>query len=186
MESQERYAKAKWAEVLGVSTSGYYKWLNERDHRKEQDDAIRNKVLDLFCNEGRSTYRINRICGCMRRDGLSASYNTVKHIFDEEGLKSIHCRRRQRSLTDSRKPKGKELKNLTQDLDIKEPFQVLSSDISYIRTAEGFDYLCQLRDAHTNTVLAKTQSRRMKKRSGVRNYRTGYEPLGSSGKCNIS
>jgi len=99
----------------------------------------------------------------MRREGLPASYNTVKRIFDEEDLKSIHCRRRQRSLTDSRKPKGKELKNLTQDLDIKEPFQLLSSDISYIRTAEGFDYLCQLRDVHTNAVLAETQSSRMKK-----------------------
>jgi putative transposase len=74
----------------------------------------------------------------MRREGLSASYNTVKRIF-------------------------KELKNLTKDLDIKEAFQVLSSDISYIRTAEGFDYLCQVRDAHTNTVLAETQSSRMKK-----------------------
>jgi putative transposase len=40
--------------------------------------------------------------------------------------------------------------------------QVLSSDISYIRTGEGFDYLCQLRDVFTNTVLASTQDKTMK------------------------
>jgi putative transposase len=51
---------------------------------------------------------------------------------------------------------------LTTGLDIVEPFQVLSSDISYIRTGEGFDYLCQIRDVKTNTVLASCQSENMK------------------------
>jgi transposase InsO family protein len=99
----------------------------------------------------------------MRRDGMSASRAVVQRIFDREGLKSVHCRRRQRSLTDSRKSRGKDLKNLTRDLDINRPFQVLSSDISYIRTKEGFDYLCQVRDVYTNTVLAESQSKTMKK-----------------------
>jgi len=163
VESQEHYAKAKWAKILEVSTTGYYTWLKERDSRRERHEAIRNKVLDLFWKEGKGTYGIDRICGCMRRDGMSASYNTVKRVFDEEGLKSVHCRRRQRSLTDSRKSRGEELQNLTKDLEINKPFQVLSSDISYIRTEEGFDYLCQVRDVHTNTVLAESHSSRMKK-----------------------
>jgi len=47
-------------------------------------------------------------------------------------------------------------KNLTKDLDIDHPFQVLSSDISYIRTGEGFGYPCQVRDVLTNTVLAES------------------------------
>ena len=51
--------------------------------------------------------------------------------------------------------------NLTKDLDIDSPFQVLSSDISYIRTREGFDYLCQIRDVKTNVVLAAHQSERI-------------------------
>ena len=31
MEAQDKYAKAKWAEILGVSTSGYYTWRHERE-----------------------------------------------------------------------------------------------------------------------------------------------------------
>ena len=84
-------------------------------------------------------------------------------IMNQEGLKSIHCRRKQRSLTDNRKARGNEYKNLTKNLIIDRPFQVLSSDIVYIRTKEGFDYLCQVRDVHTNTVLAENQSETMKK-----------------------
>lgn len=51
---------------------------------------------------------------------------------------------------------------MTTGIKITEPFLVLSSDISYVRTGEGFDYLCQVRDVMTNTVLAEYQSGTMK------------------------
>ena len=162
METQKQYAKSKWAKSLGVSTSGYYNWLKEREQRREKEDKLRRKVIELFHQEGEGTYGVERTCGCMRRDGLSASFAVVKRIMEQEGLKSSHCRRRQRSLTDSRKARSDTYKNLTRDLEITRPFQVLSSDISYIRTGEGFDYLCQVRDVCTNAVLAQCISRTMK------------------------
>jgi putative transposase len=162
MEQQERHATAKWARALDVSTSGYYGWLKDRENRAARDQEVRRIVKDLFHLEGKGVYGADRICGCMRRDGYQASFPVVKRIMTEEGLKSSHCRRRQRSLTDSRKSRGDIYKNLTKDLDIDHPFQVLSSDISYIRTGEGFDYLCQVRDVLTNTVLAESQSEKMK------------------------
>lgn len=152
----------KWARILGVSTSGFYDWKRTREQRAAQEESIRKIIRDLFYLEGQGTYGVDRICGCMRRDGHSASYPLVKRIMDEEGLKSIHIKRRQRSLTDSRKARGDEFKNLTKDIEITEPLQVISSDISYIRTGEGFDYLCQIRDVKTNTVLAFHQSDTMK------------------------
>jgi len=47
-------------------------------------------------------------------------------------------------------------------MDITEPFQVLSSDISYIRTGEGFDYLCQIFDVTSGIVLAESMDKHMK------------------------
>ncbi len=155
-------ARAKWAEKLGVSTSGYYAWLNERKRRQVDDDTRRGKIIAVF-KEGQGVYGVDRICGILRRDGDSASYPVVKRIMSQEGLKSCHCRRRQRSLTDSRKARGDGYRNLTKKLEIVRPFQVLSSDISYIRTGEGFDYLCQIRDVCSNTVLASCQAGNMKK-----------------------
>lgn len=162
IEKQEQNARSKWAKTLGVSMSGYYTWLKNREKRAERDDQYRKKVITVFEEEGQGTYGASRICGCIRRDKQSASYPVVKRIMTEENLKSSHCRRRQRSLTDSRKARSDEFKNLTENLEITRPFQVLSSDISYIRTGEGFDYLCQVRDVLTNTVLAASQSETMK------------------------
>ena len=161
VESQDKYAKAKWAEIMGVSTSGYYTWLHERESRQQKRKVLSQKVISIF-ESGKRTYGTDRICGILRRDGQSASYPVVKQIMEENGLKSSHCRRRQRSLTDSRTARGDQFRNLTTGLEITEPFQVLSSDISYIRTGEGFDYLCQIRDVKTNTVLASCQAENMK------------------------
>lgn len=162
MNTESKYAKTKWAEKLGVSTSGFYTWLHERKQRREAAEILRKKVIDVFC-EGQGVYGVERICGILRSNGDSASYPVVKRIMAQEGLKSCHCRRRQRSLTDSKKARGDKYRNLTKGLEITKPFQVLSSDISYIRTGEGFDYLCQIRDVMTNTVLASCQMENMKK-----------------------
>jgi len=162
IEKEKQYAKKKWAEKLGVSTSGYYTWFHERKGRQDSDEALRSKVITVF-SEGEGTYGVDRICGVLRRDGQPASYHVVQRIMEQESLKSCHRTRRQRSLTDSRKARGDEYKNLTKDIEITVPFQVLSSDISYIRTGEGFDYLCQIRDVYSNIVLASYQAEHMKK-----------------------
>lgn len=80
----------------------------------------------------------------------------------EENLVSIHCRKRSHSLTNSKKTRGDEYKNLTTGIKITAPFQVLSSDITYIRTGVGFCYLCQILDVKSNVVLATSMSARMK------------------------
>ncbi len=77
-------------------------------------------------------------------------------------LFSIHIRRRQRSLTDSYKTKGKEWPNLIRTMRSFEPFQVLTSDISYIRTAEGFEYLCKIKNIASGIVLAYTMADNMR------------------------
>ncbi len=162
MEEEAQYARAKWAEKLGVSVSGYYAWLQDRERRQMRQQALEDVVVKLF-GEGEGTYGVDRICGILRREGTPASYKVIQRVMSQKGLKSCHRVRRQRSLTDSRKARGDEYKNLTKDLEINTPFQVLSSDISYIRTGEGFDYLCQIRDVFTNTVLASCQAENMRK-----------------------
>jgi len=39
MKDATQYAKTKWAEKLGVSTSGYYTWIHERDQCELANEA---------------------------------------------------------------------------------------------------------------------------------------------------
>jgi putative transposase len=158
---EENYSIVKWAKILKISTSGYYSWRNSNEDRYSRYLQRVESVKDVF-TEGKGCYGAEHICGILRKNGGKASFKIVRDIMNEQGLKCCHNRRRQKTLTDSRKAGGNNYPNLTTGLEITRPFQVLSSDISYIRTAEGFDYLCQVRDVYTNITLSHTQSNSLK------------------------
>jgi putative transposase len=147
--------------MLQVSTSGYHEYRRGLDSKARVERAYREKIRELF-EESRRTYGADRICGLLRQGGYKASFGRVKALMEEMGLVSIHRRRRQRSLTDSRKSRGDGYDNLVKGMKITEPFEVVSSDISYIRTAEGFGYICQIRDVASNIVLAERMTDNMR------------------------
>ena len=78
-------------QILGVSTSGYYDWLKEREYRAERDQQTRTTGIDINQNEGKGTYGVERICGCMRREGKKASYQVVKRIIQGFSITVISC-----------------------------------------------------------------------------------------------
>ena len=142
--------------------SGYYSYLRRKEAKNKIDQEYGEKIRTLF-NKGRGTYGVDRICGLLRKNGFKASYERVKEIMKGLGLVSIHCKRCQKSLTDSSKSRGDGYPDLVRDIEITEPFQVISSDISYIRTGKGFAYTCQIIDVASNLVLAESMSNNMKK-----------------------
>jgi putative transposase len=158
---RQDYSVARWAKFLDVSRSGFYTWKKDTVRRDASEAAYGEAVRKIFA-EGEGTYGPERISGIMRKRGHKASFRKVRAHMEREGLRSIHCRRRSHSLTDSAKSRGEGFPNLTKGLEIISPFQVLTSDISYIRTGEGFEYLCQVKDVVSGVVLASSMMPRMK------------------------
>ena len=152
---------ARWAAHFGVSNSGYYEWLKERNRRKQRDDHYAGEVKRAFVS-GEGTYGVDRICGIMRRNGEKASRDKVAQHMQEMGLHSIHKRRRQRSLTDSRNARDDSYPNMVRGIEITKPFQVITSDITYIKTGEGYEYLCKIKDVVSGVVLAESMMEHMK------------------------
>lgn len=146
---------------MGISRSGYYNWKRTREKREERECEYAKQVREAFTS-GEGTYGANRVCGKLRQEGFSCSFYKVREYMDMQGLYTIHRKRRQKSLTDSRRSRGDGYFNLTKGLDIHSPFQVLSSDISYIRTGEGVEYLCQIKDVKSGIILAQSMENHMR------------------------
>ena len=152
----------KWAEKLQVSTSGYYEWLAGKPAREKKDQEEKRLVKKIY-DEGKGTYGPDRICGIIRaRGGSMGRDKCVRHMADM-GLSSIHNRRRQRSLTKSKKARGDGYPNLLRKERSCLPRHALSSDITYLRCDEGFDYLCTIKDIVTGEILGRHSSDRMTK-----------------------
>jgi putative transposase len=161
IEAHSEYPVVKWARFMEVSTSGYYAWVQERAGRSLRDQSYGDEVESIF-RESHGTYGAERISAVLRHRGLRASFSKVKRIMERRGLRSVHARK-VRPLTDSRKARGEGYANLLREEAITQPFQALSSDISYIPTDEGFDYVCQIKDIKAGIILAACQSERMTK-----------------------
>ena len=81
----------------------------------------------------------------------------------EQGLASIHTRHRTRSLTDSRKARGDGYENKVKGQEFKEPREAVCSDITYLKSGEGWLYLCIVKDIVTGEILGEATSETMKK-----------------------
>ena len=105
---------AKWARFFKVTRSGYYAYIERRERREKEEQAKKAMIKRVF-EESNGTYGPDRICGVIRRNGGKASYGKVSGYMAEMGLQSIHNRHRTRSLTDSRKARGKAIQTSSAD-----------------------------------------------------------------------
>jgi putative transposase len=152
---------SRWAAVLQINKSGYYAWRKSLKARNERESNIRKRIREEFEN-GRETYGPDRIVMKLRQDGEKLGRRRCASYMRDMGLKSIHGRRRTRSLTDSRKARGDGYPNILRD----ECFPIvprmgLVSDITYLRTGEGFMYYCMVKDVVTGEILGDQMSERM-------------------------
>ena len=83
--------------------------------------------------------------------------------MSEMGLSSVHNRHRSRSLTDSRKSRGEGYPNLLKGLALERPYQAVCSDITYLKSGEGWLYLCTVKDIVSGEILGEAYSESMKK-----------------------
>ena len=162
MAEHDEYSVARWAGFFGVSRSGYYAYIGRRKQRETDESAYKAQVRAIF-EEGDGTYGPDRICGILRKQGQKASYRKVSRIMAELGLSSIHNRHKTRSLTNSQKSRGDGFANLVRGQVFDRPGQAVCSDITYLRSGEGWLYLCVVKDIVTKEILGEAYSERMTK-----------------------
>jgi putative transposase len=147
---------------MQVERTGYYAWLHRKDAAEQKERHLKNRIREEF-EKSNKTYGPDRISKMLRRTGDSIGYYKCAGYMADMGLSSIHNRRKTRSLTNSKKARGDGYPNLMRKECPIMPRYALASDITYLRTDEGFEYLCTVRDIVTGEVLGSSQSDRMTK-----------------------
>jgi transposase InsO family protein len=151
----------KMCKVLKVSTSGYYKWLSKPPSKR----AIRKAML---IQEIHAIYRINkgrygspRITKELNMKGIKASHVLVAKLMKQEHLRSIV--RKKYKVTTNSSHKYPVVENvLNRDFIVKEENNVWVSDITYIRTMQGWMYLTTVIDLFDRKVIGWAFSTTMK------------------------
>jgi len=131
--------------------------------------ALKGVIKEIFEESG-GTYGPGRVCGMLRNKGQKASYRKVGAYMAQMSLSSIHNRHKTRSLTDSRKARGAGYPNLVKEQSFNMPYQAVCSDITYLKSGEGWLYLCTVKDIVSGEILGEASGDRMKKDLVIRAF----------------
>ena len=154
---------AKWARFLQVSRSGYYTYIEGREEKARIKEELKKEIKRIFDESG-GEYGPDRICGILRKNGYKASYKKASEYMAEMKLVSVYNRhKKSRSLTNSKKARGEGYPNLVRGNIFTMPRQVVCSDITYLKSGEGWLYLCTVKDIISGEILGESFSENMKK-----------------------
>jgi transposase InsO family protein len=146
--------------VLRASRSGYYEWRKGRVHpRLLRRQELLKEIKKLF-EESRGTYGSPRITRELRKTGIVVNENTVAKIMKENGIQAKQ-RKKFKATTDSNHNLPVAKNRLKRNFKTTKPNQVWVSDITYIRTGEGWLYLAVFIDLFSRKVVGWSMSERM-------------------------
>jgi len=159
---RKRWAIKRICEVLEISRSGYYSWVQEREKRKyAQATYLLVKIKEAY-EKSRKTYGSRRIAEELRAEGIIVGKNKVAKIMSEKGIKA-KTKRRYKVTTNS-KHKLPIARNLLKECPkADEPNKVWVADITYIWTREGWLYLSSILDTYSRMIVAWELSTRLTK-----------------------
>ena len=138
--------------ALEVAVSGYYRWRSQpRSRRQEQDEVLAAQIAVAHRNS-RNTYGAPRIVDELHDQGVKISRRRCARLMRAKGLRGRKKNRRRPRTTDSRHGRPTPA-NCLASTRPSGPNQVWVSDITYLRTAQGWLYLAAILDLWSRRVV---------------------------------
>ena len=142
---RDEYSIARMAKVLGVSESGYYRWLSRKPSKRAEEDLVLiEEIAEIFYASHR-VFGSRKITSIMRSRGRLINHKRVERLMSEYCMKSRVCKQ-YNSFTES--GDGNNIKDnlLKRDFSVTGPDQKMVSDTTGIRTKEGWLYVAGILD----------------------------------------
>ncbi len=144
---------------LRVSPSGYYGWRERpASGRKQANRRLLVRIRSLHA-ESDGVFGSPRMWEELRYLGESCSRNRVARLMRDNGLRGIPQRRRWRTKPTGTRPDHVR-NHLARDFTAHQPNTKWVTDITYIRTGEGWLYLSVVVDLYSGRVVGWSMSPR--------------------------
>ncbi len=142
---------------LGVSTSGFYEWRSREPSARALDNQrLLTRIRELHAGSDGVLGR-RRIHEDLRYEGETVSVNRVGRLMKRDGLLGIPQKRRWRKKAS--RPRPSHVQNhLDRDFEASDPNTKWATDITYVRTAEDWLYLCVVIDLYSRRVVGWSMS----------------------------
>jgi transposase InsO family protein len=160
MNHEEEYPVSRMCHVLGVSRSGYYKWLKaERSKRFVENQELLEQIKCIH-KGSHQLYGSPKILFELRKNGYRCGHNRVARIMRKNGIKSKVGKKFRPGTTIIKigeAPSNILDRRFTWD----KPDQAWATDITYIRTKTDWVYLCVFLDLCSRMIVGWSVSKKI-------------------------
>ena len=148
---RDRYSVEAMCRVLAVAPSGYYDWRKQPLSNRAQEDARLLRLIRTSFTASHGIYGAPRVFLDLREAGETCSKHRVARLMRENDLRALHGYRTRRW------PVGKPsvlIPNLLQrQFTVSRPNVAWVTDITYIRTWQGWLYLAVVLDLFSRKIV---------------------------------
>jgi putative transposase len=156
---QEEFAVRNLCRMMRIHRSGYYAWLNQPKSARLKDDERLLGLIKQLWMESSCVYGYRKIYKDLRELGETCGVNRIARLMKQEGLKAQ---------VGYNKPRFKGGKvailadnHLNQDFDVQHPNEAWVTDITYVRTYEGWLFLAVVIDLFSRQVVGWSMQPKM-------------------------
>ena len=148
---RDRYSVEAMCRVLAVAPSGYYDWRKQPLSNRAREDARLLRLIRTSFTASHGIYGAPRVFLDLREAGETCSKHRVARLMRENDLRALHGYRTRRW------PVGKPsvlIPNLLQrQFTVSRPNVAWVTDITYIRTWQGWFYLAVVLDLFSRKIV---------------------------------
>lgn len=151
-DNRTRFPIEKMCKVLRVSKSGYYKWLKSGPSKRASENRALVERIRKIYDKSKQTYGSPRITSELHAQAIRVSRPRVARLMKKAGIKS-RMRKKYVVTTDSKHGFRVADNLLDRNFTVGAIGQVWASDITYIRTSQGWLYLTVIIDLGDRKVV---------------------------------
>lgn len=146
------FAVSALCRVLGVTRQGYYAWAKRPESARSQSDRALEGHVRAVHSSSRGTYGSPRVQAALRLQGVRVGKRRIERSMRELGLFGRQPRRfRTTTVRDGQHPVAPN--TLDREFRAARPNEAWVTDITYVRTAQGFSYLAVILDLYSRAVV---------------------------------
>ena len=161
-EHSNRHSIVEMEEILGVTSSGYYSYCNQRiSQRVLNDIRLLEKIKSIFFSS-RETYGRYRIYIELKKSGETCSQRRISRLMKENNFMS-KARRRFKVTTKADATAKVASNKLDQNFVSNKPNEKWASDITYVWTSMGWLYLAVVMDLFSRKIIGVAMGERITK-----------------------
>ena len=150
-EHQSQFRLHSMCRVLRVQRSGYYAWKAQpKSKRTLADESLMASIKRSF-EDSQGIYSSPRVHCDLREEGIVCGEKRVARLMRQAQLRSVRGYKRPRYRLSM--PATTAPNRLQREFTVAQPDQVWVTDITYIRTHEGWLYLTVVIDLYSRTVV---------------------------------